>query len=148
MAAGYDQQMQTFAIAAVVGLVGMHAPKSGCGTSKEATDEVAKSSSNNTAVVDVTPKQLFADYEANEVSADDKYKGKILRVSGTVSKIGKDMLDTPYVEFGVGDAVFGVQCMFDDTGVLGSLKKGQKLTVRCKGDGKLGNVILRGCMVE
>lgn len=124
------------------------APKNDCGKSKEATSEVASSASTNAQVVDVSPKKLFADYEANEVSADDLYKGKILRVSGTVAKIGKDVLDTPYIEFSTGDAVFGVQCMFDDTGVLGSLKKGQKVTVRCKGDGKMGNVILRGCMVE
>lgn len=123
------------------------APKNGCGTHEKETKEVAESAASNAPAVDVTPKQLFADYEENEVSADDKYKGKILRVSGTVAKIGKDVLDTPYIEF-AASSVFGVQCMFDDTAALTSLKKGQKLTVRCKGDGKFGNVILRGCMVE
>jgi hypothetical protein len=123
------------------------APKNDCGTSKEATKEVANSAASNAPVVDVSARKLFADYDANEVSADDKYKGKVLRVSGTIGTIGKDITDTPYVEFS-GDGVMGVQCMFDDTGVLGSLKKGQKLTVRCKGDGKMGNVILRGCMID
>lgn len=124
------------------------APKTDCGTSKEATKEVANSAASNAPVVDVTARKLYADYDANEVSADDKYKGKILRVSGTIMTIGKDVMDAPYVELGVGDDVLGVQCMFDDTGALGSLRKGQKLTVRCKGDGKMGNVILRGCMLD
>lgn len=123
------------------------APKSDCGSSKEATKEVADNAASNAPVVDVTARKLFADYEANEVSADEMYKGKVLRVSGTISKIGKDVLDTPYVELSASD-VFGVQCMFDDTGALGSLKRGKKLTLRCKGDGKLGNVILRGCMID
>jgi len=128
------------------------APKNDCGTDKQATKEVAASTTGaptaSGPVVDVSAKQLYADYEANEVSADDKYKGKVLRVSGTVLSIGKDVLDTPYVEFATGDTVLGVQCMFDEPGVLGSLKKGQKLTVRGKGDGKMGNVLLRGCMVD
>lgn len=123
------------------------APKSDCGTSKEATKEVAESAASDAPTVEVTAKQLFADYEANEVSADDKYKGKVLRVTGKISTIGKDVLDTPYIQFAANE-VFGVQCMFDGTGALGSLKRGQKLTVRCKGDGKLGNVILRGCMID
>lgn len=124
------------------------APKNDCGTDRAATKEVAdNAASSSSAVVEVTAKQLYADYEANEVNADDKYKGKVLHVSGTISTIGKDVLDTPYVEF-AGDSGLGVQCMFDDAGALGSLKKGQQLAVRCKGDGKLGNVILRGCMID
>lgn len=99
------------------------------------------------AAAGISAIRLFSDYEENEISADDKYKGKVIRVSGKVAKIGKDILDTPYVEF-AATAVFGVQCMFDDAGALTSLKKGQELTVRCKGDGKLGNVILRGCMID
>jgi hypothetical protein len=128
--------------------VALLAPKNDCGTSKEATKEVAASVEANGPAVDVSARQLFADYEANEVSADDKYKGKVLRISGTITKIGKDVLDTPYVGLSVGDDVFEVQCMFDDGAAVSSLKKGQKLTVRCKGDGKMGNVIVRGCVVD
>ena len=135
-------------IIGVMGLVMVMGPKNDCGTSKEATEEVATNAASNASVIDVTATQLFKDYDANEVNADDKYKGKVLRVTGTISTIGKDILDTPYIAFATSNEIMSVQCMFDDTGILGSLRKGQKLTVRCKGDGKLGNVILRGCMID
>lgn len=124
------------------------APKNDCGTHKEETKEVAANAASSGPAVDVTAAKLFADYEANEVSADAIYKDKVLRVSGTITKIGKDILDTPYVELATPNEYMGVQCMFDEAGVLGTLKKGAKLTVRCKMDSKLGNVILRGCMVD
>lgn len=95
--------------------------------------------------IEVTARQLFADYDANEVAADEKYKSKTLLVTGKISSIGKDVLGDPYVQFAIGSDVYGVQCMFDGSSGLSSLKKGQQLTARCKEPGKLGNVILRGC---
>ncbi len=41
--------------------------------------------------ISVSAKQLFADYQANEVRADDRYKGRALLVSGRVDSIGKDL---------------------------------------------------------
>lgn len=138
-----------------------------CDSSKEPTASAATASnSNNVATaapapapaapappapapppIEVTAKQLFADYDANEISADEKYKGKPVRVTGTISSIGKDVLGDPYVQFAAGNAVFGVQCMFGDGSALASLKKGQELTVGCWAPGKMGNVILRGCVI-
>lgn len=109
----------------------------------------AKASSPLEAPVEVSAKQLYADYDANEVSADDKYKGKVLRVTGVIETIGKDILGAPFVEFTTHYGP-GVQCMFDDSDKpkLATLKKGEKLVVLGTGDGKLGNVILRRCVVE
>jgi hypothetical protein len=100
-------------------------------------------------IIEVSAKQLYADYDANEVSADDKYKGKTLRVSGMIETIGKDILGAPFVEFTTRYGL-GVQCMFDDSDkpALAAPKKGQKLVALGTGDGKLGNVILRRCVIE
>lgn len=38
--------------------------------------------------------QLGRDYDANEVAADDKYRGQTLLVTGTVESIDKDMFDS------------------------------------------------------
>lgn len=123
-------------------------PKGDCLSGSGESGKTGNSATASGPPVDVTAVQLFADYDANEVSADALYKDKVLRVSGTITKIGKDVLDTPYVELATSNDYMGVQCMFDEAGVLGALKKGAKLTVRCKMDSKLGNVILRGCMVD
>jgi len=101
------------------------------------------------APIDVTAKQLFADYEENEISADTKYKGKTLRVSGRVEKIGKDILDEPYVELAGSSEWTGVHASFKNEGALGSLKKGQQLTVRCRGNGSsIGSPLLDDCAIE
>ncbi|MDX9925554.1 MAG: hypothetical protein RBS48_12395, partial [Ignavibacteriaceae bacterium] len=48
-------------------------------------------------VIKITASQLVADYKANQVAADSKYKGNIVEVTGTISTIGKDIMDTPYI---------------------------------------------------
>lgn len=89
---------------------------------------------------------LFTAYKANEVSADAKYKGKTLAVSGTVSEIGKDFTDAPYVKLSVAENQFeGVQAVFSKSSndELAKLQKGQSITVTCTGNGMvIGTPIL------
>tara|TARA_B100000809_G_scaffold219291_1_gene226414 strand:+ start:420 stop:866 length:447 start_codon:yes stop_codon:yes gene_type:complete len=110
----------------------------------------SQSGSESSVAVRVTATQLFADYEANEVSADEKYKGKAVLVSGTIENIGKDLLDTMYVSLKTDNPIIGVQCMFSDEhkSQLANAAKGQRVTIKGKCDGKLGNVLLRGCSFE
>ncbi len=125
---------------------------SGSGSS---TNVAQTSGSSEPAVsepaVKVTAVKLASDYEANEVSADATYKGKILEVTGTISNIGKDILDTPYVALSDGTqySITSVQCMFDksDQGQLTSLAKNTKITLQGRGNGKLGNILLNDCMI-
>jgi hypothetical protein len=90
---------------------------------------------------------LYQAYEENEVRADAMYKGKWIRVSGTVDSIGKDILDTPYITLEAGQLLMSVQAMFarSDSNLLVSMNKGAHVTVTCKCDGKFGNVSLRNC---
>ena len=99
--------------------------------------------------VRVTAEQLVSDYEANEVAADEKYKGRKLFVPGIVERIAKDFFGTPYVVLEAGGkySLTGVQCMFDDghTGPLANLQKGQRVDVTGKCIGKGMTVLLTGC---
>jgi hypothetical protein len=101
--------------------------------------------------IKVTAVKLASDYEANEVSADANYKGKTLEVTGTISTIGKDILDTPYVALSDGKqySITSIQCMFDksDQDQLTSLSKDTKITLQGRGAGKLGNILLRECSI-
>ncbi|MDR2584354.1 MAG: NINE protein [Fibromonadaceae bacterium] len=98
-------------------------------------------------VAELSASQLFSEYEDNEVAADNAYKGKWIKVSGTVESIAKDILDDPYVLFNTGD-LFGVQVYFDDASQLGSIKKGQRLTIVGKCDGKFGNILVKYAFFE
>jgi hypothetical protein len=101
-------------------------------------------------IVKVTALQLVSDYKANQVAADNKYKGKTFQISGTINSIGKDILDNPYVTLNGTDFLSNVQCYFDksDQGELASLVKDTKLTVNCKVSGEsIGNVMAKGCTI-
>ena len=99
-------------------------------------------------MISVSANTLAAAYTANEVAADDKYKGKELTVSGTVESIGKDITDTSYVTLAASGDIFGVQCMFDDQykGQLAKLQKGQRVQLHGTCKGKTLNVILADCV--
>ncbi len=87
---------------------------------------------------------LFSDYAANEVSADQQYKGKLVEVSGAIRKIGKDFTGSPFIIIG-GDDLNGVQCMFprSDDSPVAQVREGQNVTVRGRVSGKiLGSVLL------
>lgn len=102
-------------------------------------------------IIRVTAQELYSAYEANEVAADAKYKGKVIEVSGVVDTIGKDFLGTPYVTLTSGGRyeVWGVQCMFSnkDEPQLAQLSKGETVAVRGKCDGYLVNVLIKKCIL-
>ena len=105
--------------------------------------DTSSSGSKATIAGSVTGTEIYQAYEANEVAADTKYKDKFWSVSGTISDIGKDILDNPYVLlddtlYGVG----GVQASFAESELskLGSLNKGNQITIVCKISGKVINV--------
>ena len=94
---------------------------------------------------------LVEAYESNEVAADERYKGKVLEVSGVVNAVKKDILDTMYIELKGGGEfeLRGVQCYFDDshTNSLSNLSKGQWVTIRGRCDGLMMNVLLKECEI-
>ena len=97
-------------------------------------------------VIRVMASQIVAEYAANEVAADARYKGKIICVSGTIGRIGKDILDRPYVILDGGEGEFrSVQASFEDKDLaqLAQLSKGQQVSIEGTCDGLSINVVLK-----
>jgi hypothetical protein len=124
------------------------------GDDKKTASGTDASSASPPSAPDVTvdAPQLFADYQANGVAADEKYKGKILEISGNVDKIDKDITDTIYVTLSNGDEfqIFNVQLFFSDAykAETARLQKGDFLRARCRCDGKFAEVLLKDCVIE
>lgn len=109
---------------------------------------IAKSIADQDAEFRVSGVQLFAEYESNEPAASEKYKGKIIIVTGVISRIYRGFLYTPYVELEAG-----IRCNFSDTEdpVMLTLSEGQTISMKGRGDRMLSlisGVELRGCTVE
>lgn len=98
----------------------------------------------------ISASELMAEYEANEVSADAKYKGKTFYVSGRIETIAKDMLDDIYVTLKTEDGISfkHVQCMIDDPEVTANLRKNQGVIIQgaCSGLTMM-NVLMRDCTI-
>lgn len=96
----------------------------------------------------ITAVQLFNEYEANEVAADNKYKNKIVVVTGTIESIGKDIFDEAYIRIKAGGSYNGILCSFSDEylNAFNKISKGQKITITGKVSGfMMGSVIVNDC---
>jgi len=91
---------------------------------------------------------LLADYKANEVRGDAKWKDHYVAVTGIVGDVKKDAFGGIYVTLGTGAQfeISTVHCQFPSnaTGQAAALSKGQKVVIR----GKVTGMILSSVMVD
>lgn len=98
--------------------------------------------------MEVKASTLMADYDANEVSADEKYKGQTLGVTGTIQEIGKDAFGNVFISLGSRGAFNSVHSFLSDEAArtAGQLVKGKAITLVCTGMGMVvGSPIVKGC---
>ncbi len=100
-------------------------------------------------LIAVSSQQLLAAYEANEVAADNLYKGKGLAVTGRVDGINKDFMDQVYVLLDTGNEFQTIQAHGLSADVAAGLQKGQSVTLECVGDGfMIGSPVLNACKLR
>lgn len=96
------------------------------------------------APLDVAAQKLSADYDSNEIAADEVYKGRQLCVDGKVQKVGKDILDEPTVSLQGMSEWESVVFSFDDTSSLTAIRKGQRVRICGEGAGSsLGSPLVK-----
>jgi hypothetical protein len=86
----------------------------------------------------VTVRQYDIAYDANEIAADNQYKGKKLLVSGTIDSIEKDAMDSGFLMLRAANPV-GVRAQLrsDAMGEAASFARGQKISLVCIGSGRV-----------
>ena len=111
-----------------------------------------------------TAEELYRDYQSNEVSADEKYRGKAVTISGIMGSVAKSFNDAPYLLYAVGKLSFGcvhadlfeVQIKIGQNGITGcsvnekvaNIKRGQEVNMTCIGRGMLmGTPMLEDCII-
>ena len=102
---------------------------------------------SNPSVI-ITASKLYKEYNSNEIAADEKYKGKIIEVTGVIRDIGNDIMDNAYITL-VGNEYFGdIQCYFNEKSVVAKLSKGKRITVIGSCSGLMMNVQINNCIVK
>jgi tRNA_anti-like len=99
----------------------------------------------------VSALKLYLDYQANEVAADNVYKGKQLEVTGMVTSIRKDFLDNVILEMATTNEFESVDAYLvkEDDAKAASLQKGNEVMVICEGGGMtVGSPMLRSCSLR
>lgn len=143
------------ALVAVIGIAtgsgGQHTPRpEPVAAAQPASDAIAQPAAPRQPPIKVPATTLFAAYAANEVSADDKYRGRVLIVDGTVKSIDKDFRDDVVVRLvGSRFATVDAYLMDTDKPLAAGLTKGQSLRVFCVGFGRsIGRPILKACRID
>jgi hypothetical protein len=115
------------------------------------SSSISPTDNKTPGVIEINVVQLYQEYNANQLVANAKYKGKILNVSGMVNDIDTGLTDTPYVMLGSGQLLSAVQCTFSkqDVSMLAQLSRGQSLRIQGKCDGVfITGVVLSSCVIQ
>lgn len=99
----------------------------------------------------ITIKQLKAEYDANQIAADNRFEGRTLEVhGGVIDNISRDFLDNPYVTLGTGEILefWSMSCSFRDESQILELHRGQIVAIRGTNGGmSFGTVEFEDCEV-
>lgn len=104
--------------------------------------ELAAPKTDAAGVTHVGAVRLWQDYEANEVAADNRYKGKRLRVTGRVRSVEKNLADAAVLDLAGGHPIFWTNATLDSaqTQQAATLTKGSQVVVECTGAGRMMRV--------
>jgi hypothetical protein len=98
--------------------------------------------------IEISATELFAAYKANEIAADSRYKGKPVKVSGTIEEITSDAFDDAIVQLQAGGFMEQVHASGLSNEAAAQLSKGQRITLLCKGGGEvIGFPLLEDCSI-
>jgi tRNA_anti-like len=97
-------------------------------------------------VATLTSDELIAEYQKNEVGADQKYKDKLIEVTGKVAEVKKDLFGRYFVGLGTAHEgeMFDVMCYLDPSAEAdaGKLQKGETTTIKGLCQGRAGGIVL------
>lgn len=102
-------------------------------TSPKAADKPTGTAAPTAPPITVTSLQLWNDYQANEIAADAKYKGKRMLVAGTVTSIDKGPFGGLLLRLATGNQFMQTTARMDDSqeSQLAQLSRGQQVHVLC-----------------
>lgn len=101
----------------------------------------------------VVTADFIAEFDKNQLAAEEKYKGKLIEFTAKIKNISEDIMGSPFLslepeladEFYYGTTV---QCFFEDKSQLTSLENGKTITVRGTADTQsLGIIGVKKCQV-
>lgn len=105
---------------------------------------------NEKASYAVTSDELYTSFEENEATANDKFLGKVIEVTGEVSSIEKTETGQLVILLSCSSPMGGVRCTFESKQdeVVKKLSPGTACTIKGKCSGILMEVVLDNCALQ
>lgn len=125
---------------------------SSTGSETNSVEKVAPAPESEKVVATTSAVKFYQDYTTNNIAAEQKYNGHLVKLSGIIHSIARDLFGKPYVVL-KGDqyGVNGIQCMLDDSSMskVAEIGIGDSITMtgRVK-DNALFNILIEGCVIE
>lgn len=99
---------------------------------------------------ELTAEELSRDYAIDEIAADKLYKGNVLKVTGKVSSINKNIMGTSFVKLSGGSIEnWEIQCTFDKqySDEIAEIELHDVITILGTCDGYFMSVKMKNCML-
>ena len=103
-----------------------------------------------TAAETLTATDLIASFENNETLANEKFTGKIIEVTGTISSIHNEADTVVNVRLETGDPLHKINCALAKSEMAGikNYPTGQSITIKGYCTGYLLDVELNRCVIK
>lgn len=102
---------------------------------------------SQTPDVVVSASTYFDDYQANEVAADQQYKGKLIEITGVVDAV-RSTMGSQYIDLETSNQLLDVACKMSGNDGLAAITKGQKITIIGTGAGKFISPQVEDCTIK
>ncbi len=122
-------------------------------TATEATNNNQSQPAEEQTATTVVATDFIAEFDKNQLAAEEKYKGKLIEFTAKIKNISEDITGTPFLSLEPETAeeyYFGttIQCFFKEKSELTSLENGQVVTLRGTADTQsLGIIGVKSCQV-
>ncbi len=103
-----------------------------------------KETKDATSDVVISPKELLAIYERDEVAANAKYLDKIIEVKGIVKEI-HNISNGGSISLDTGNEMASIICEFESAAAYANVKVGDEVNVKGFCTGKLMDIVLTRC---
>jgi len=120
---------------------------------EEKKEEVSQpSQSQETQITEVSTQSFIAEFDKNQLAAEEKYKGKIIKFTAVIDNISEDILGTPFLSLQptAEEYYFGttIKCDFSNKSQITALENGQSIILQGTVDTQsLGIISIEDCKV-
>lgn len=102
--------------------------------------------------LEVNVQEFIDDFDKNQLAAEEKHSGKLVKLTSYIDNISEDILGTPFLSLKPAPDEYyfdtSIQCYFKDKSELTSLENGQQVTISGRVDTQeLGIISIKDCQV-